>query len=154
MEPSKFFHNFIFSPGNWKGEGKILLSMVEEDLGFLANWSVLNKDLRGKIQCVQEIQIHGLSENMKNEMSFFDFQPTTFTVEMENPNVGRVKGAGVYDDKLIAWEFRENDLNFEGFESYILQEDGSYFMHGEYFSSDQFRTQIQGRIWLKKEAAS
>jgi hypothetical protein len=49
---------------------------------------------------------------------------------------------------MIAWEFRENDLNFEGFETYHLQEDGSYTMHAEYVTSDQFRTQIDGKLWL------
>ena len=67
---------------------------------------------------------------------------------MENSNIGRVIGSGVYDEKLIAWEFRSQELNFEGFESYYLQPDGSYLMHVEYVTSDQFRTQIEGRLWL------
>jgi len=151
MTPKNFPHKFLLSPGDWTGEGKLLLNMVGEDLNFLASWNIPSKDQAGKIQCVQEIQIHGLSESMRNEISFFDFAPNSFCVEMENPNVGRVLGTGTFDDKLIAWEFRENDLNFEGFETYILQEDGSYVMHGEYVSSDQFRTQIQGKIWVKNE---
>ena len=36
---------------------------------------------------------------------------------MENQNVGRIVGAGVYDEKQIAWEFRNNDMDFEGFET-------------------------------------
>jgi hypothetical protein len=125
-----------------------MLNMVEENLKYNSNWNILNRDPAGKIQCVQDIQIQGLSENMRNELSFFDFQGRNFLVEMENQNVGHIIGKGVFDDKLIAWEFRENDLKFEGYETYLLQDDGSYLIKGEYVSSDQFRTQIEGRIWL------
>jgi len=150
-----FNHSFIFSPGTWHGEGKILLNMVEEELVFNTNWAVQNKDFAGKVGCVQEIQVQGLSENMRNELSFYDFQTKTFTVDMENQNVGRIVGTGVFDEKAIGWEFRNNDASFEGYETYVLQGDGSYRMKGEYVTSDQFRTQIEARIWPQsKEAPS
>lgn len=145
-----FKHTFIFEPGNWAGEGKISLNMVEEELFFDTNWSVQNRDFSGKVQCLQDVQIHGLSENMRNELDFYDFENKSFTVGMENQNVGRIEGTGVYDDQLIGWEFRNNEMNFEGFETYHLQEDGSYIMRGEYVTSDQFRTQIEAKIWLKE----
>ena len=141
-------HDFIKKPHSWIGEGNITLNMVEEDLNFYTKWQVSDKDEIGKIQAVQEIQIGGISENMKNELTFYDFTERKFSVEMENLNIGRVIGSGVYDDKLIAWEFCDNDLNFEGFETYYLQDDGSYLVHAEYVTSDQFRTQLEGRIWL------
>ena len=147
-------HAFIFSPGSWQGEGKILLNMVEEELVFETNWMIQNKDFTGKVKCAQSIQIHGLSENMRNELIFYDFQNKTFSVDMENQNVGRIVGTGVYDDKTIAWEFRNNDLNFEGYEIYTLQSDASYLMHGEYVTSDQFRTQIEAHIWIKSKEVS
>ncbi len=150
MDKQNSKHGFLFFPGKWTGEGKILLNMVEENLKFLADWSIAGKDLAGKVQCVQEIQIQGLSEGMRNEIVFFDFQPKTFSVEMENQNVGKVVGKGVFDEKNVAWEFRNNELNFEGFETYSLIKEGCYRMYAEYVSSsDQFRTQIQGEIWLK-----
>lgn len=148
-----FNHSFIFSPGIWCGEGKILLNMVEEELIFNTQWSVQNKDFAGKVVCAQEIQIQGLSENMRNELSFYDFQKEAFVVDMENQNVGRIVGQGVCNDKMIAWEFRNNDMNFEGYETYNLQPDGSYQMKGEYVTSDQFRTQIEARIWLRSNEA-
>ncbi len=148
-----FNHSFIFSPGTWSGEGKILLNMVEEELIFNTNWAVQNKDFAGKVACAQEIQIQGLSENMRNELSFYDFHAKTFSVDMENQNVGRIVGTGVYDDKMIAWEFRNNEMNFEGYETYILQGDGSYQMKGEYVTSDQFRTQIEAHIWPQSREA-
>lgn len=141
-------HDFINKPFSWIGEGNISLNMVEEDLTFYTNWKVSDADSFGKIQAIQEIQIGGISENMKNQLTFYDFTDKNFSVEMENSNIGRVIGRGVYDKKIIAWEFRENDLNFEGFETYYLQDDGSYLVHIEYVTSDQFRTQLEGRIWL------
>ncbi len=143
-----FSHSFILGPGLWVGEGKILLNMVEEHLLYFTHWNILNRDFSGKVPCTQEIQIQGISENMRNEFYFFDFGSKSFSVEMENQNVGKIRGIGIFDEKLIAWEFRDNEVKFEGFESYLLQPDGSYLMKGEYVSSDQFRTQIEGRIWL------
>lgn len=147
-------HTFIFSAGHWMGEGKIVLNMVEEELLFQTNWAVQNKDFSGKVACAQMIQIHGLSENMRNELTFYNFQGKTFSVDMENQNVGRIVGTGVYDEKVIAWEFRNNDLNFEGYETYDLQPDGSYVVRGEYVTSDQFRTLIDARIWPKEGSPS
>lgn len=154
MGKEQFMHSFIFSPGSWYGEGKISLNMVEEELIFGTNWSVLTRDFLGKVTCSQEIQIQGVSENMRNELTFYDFQSSTFLVDMENQNVGRIVGTGVFDTKMIAWEFRNNDMNFEGYETYTLQVDGSYHMKGEYVTSDQFRTQIEARIWLQSREVS
>jgi hypothetical protein len=140
-------HNFIFHPKPWIGEGIITLNMVEEKLNFFTKWSISEGDFTGKIQSVQELQINGISESMRNELTFFDFTENKFSVEMENLNVGKVIGTGVFNDKMIAWEFRDNDLNFEGFETYYLKDDGTYSVHAEYVTSDQFRTQIDGKLW-------
>jgi len=144
-------HSFIFSTGTWFGEGRIRLNMIDEDLFFFTNWNLHDRDDAGKIQGVQEIQIQGLSENMRNEITFYDFLSEGFAVEMENPNLGKVQGFGLSDPKVIAWEFRDKERNFEGFESYHLQEDGTYRMHAEYVTSDQFRTEIEGKIWLQPD---
>lgn len=148
-------HSFIFSPGSWNGEGKIALNMVEEELTFETIWGVQNKDFAGKVVCSQDIQIQGLSESMRNELSFYNFVGNNFSVDMENQNIGRITGTGVFDAKTIGWEFRNNDMQFEGYETYSLQDDGSYLMQGEYVTSDQFRTHIEARIRLQsKEAPS
>jgi hypothetical protein len=154
MDKEQFIHPFIFSPGSWHGEGRIALNMVEEELVFQTNWSVLNRDFIGKVACSQQIQIQGLSEHMRNELTFYDFQAKSFTVDMENQNVGKIVGTGVFDEKMIAWEFRNNEMNFEGYETYTLQPDGSYHMRGEYVTADQFRTHIEARIWLQSEPVS
>lgn len=144
-------HHFIFTPGSWFGEGTIQLNMIEEELIFQTTWTVFIKDETGKIQCVQEIQIQGVSENMKNDLFFYDIHPDSFSVEMNNQNIEGIMGTGIIDEKMIAWEFRDNEMNFEGFELYHLQSDGGYSMKAEYVTSDQFRTKINGRIWQKTE---
>ena len=128
--------------------------MVEEELLFNTNWSVQDRDFAGKVTAAQEIQIQGLSDNMRNELTFYDFQHKTFCVDMENPNIGRITGTGIYDEQTVAWEFRNNDMNFEGFETYAIQPDGSYVMRGEYVTSDQFRTRIEARLAQRKNEVS
>ena len=142
-------HNFIFKPGIWYGEGKIQLNMIEEELLFQTSWSILVEDSSNQIHCIQEIQIDGLSENMKNELVFFNFKEQSFSVEMTNYNIEKVLGNGLIDKKMIAWEFTNKEMNFEGFEVYHLQGDEGYSMHAEYVTSDQFRTKILGKIWKK-----
>lgn len=144
-------HPFLLSPTSWLGEGKIQLNMVEEELGFMTRWNVGNRDPLGKIECVQEIQVKGLSDVMHNQFLIFDLSPTHFAIELENQSIGKVIGKGIINDKLIAWEFRVPDMGFEGFEFYEKQEDGTYLMRAEYATQDQFRTLIRGKIWQKTE---
>ncbi len=66
-------HSFIFTPSLWLGEGKITLSMVEEELNFFTRWNVSHKDPYGIIECTQEIQIKGLSDMMLNQFIFLMF---------------------------------------------------------------------------------
>lgn len=70
-------HNFIIAPGKWIGEGKISLNMVAEELPFTMNWEISEKDSSGKIHSVQELQIQGLSEGMRNELFFTIFLQTS-----------------------------------------------------------------------------
>ena len=140
-------HTFILTPSQWLGEGKIILNMVQEELSFFTRWNVATKDSTGLIECVQEIQVKGLSDVMMNQFIFTSFTPTGFSVELENQAIGKVVGGGVINDKVIGWEFRMPDLGFEGFEFYEKQPDDSYLMHAEYATTDQFRTLIKGRVW-------
>jgi hypothetical protein len=143
-------HPFIFAPCAWLGEGKIQLNMVEEELAFVTRWTATEKDPTGKIECVQEIQVKGLSDVMHNQFSFYDMNGNNFLVELENPALGRVVGNGVINDQVIGWEFRVPEMGFEGFEFYEKQEDGSYLMRAEYATTDQFRTIIRGKVWPQK----
>jgi hypothetical protein len=140
---------FIFEPGTWLGEGKVKLSISEEELKFVTRWNVDKVKKAGSIMSLQEVQITGISEVMNNQFMFYDFDNENFKIELENPTLGKILGTGIYRPKLVAWEFRANPVGFEGFEMYQLLDDGSYFMHAEYIAQEDFRTQIQGRIWKK-----
>jgi hypothetical protein len=154
MEGMQQSHPFIFTPSAWLGEGKIQLNMVEEELAFYTRWKVSDKDPEGKIECVQEIQVKGLSEVMHNQFLFSSLAPGTFVITLENPALGRVSGEGLITDKVIAWEFRATDVGFEGFEFYEKQPDGTYLMRAEYATADQFRTMITGKMWPQKKEES
>lgn len=142
-------HSFLFEQKDWLGEGKIHLSMVEDELKFYTRWNLGSVDPSGQISALQEIQIQGITDVMHNQFLFKEFSPTSFIVELENATLGVITGKGVIKKGLIAWEYRNAELGFEGFEFYELQEDGSYWMRGEYATDDQSRTWIQGRIWHK-----
>lgn len=144
-------HPFILKPGNWLGEGKISLSMVEEELPFYTRWNVPLSE-KGRIDSKQEIQISGLSDVMQNQFAFYDITQKSFAIELENQSLGKVVGTGLINDHLIGWEFRLDHLGFEGFEFYEKSDlPDTYLMHAEYATNDDFRTVIHGKIWLKQE---
>ena len=140
-------HGFILSPSSWLGEGKIQLSMVDEQLTFFTRWKVTERDPLGVIECMQEIQVKGVPETMMNQFTFSDLSGDHFVVTLENQALGKVVGNGVINDKVIGWEFRIPEVGFEGFEFYEKQPDNSYLMRAEYATDDQFRTLIQGKVW-------
>ncbi len=142
-------HQFLLTPGTWLGQGKIQLNMVAEELGFFTRWIVSNPDSEGKIECVQEIQVKGLSDVMHNDFLIHGRTNGEFAIDLENQALGRVTGKGLVNEKVIAWEFRVEDIGFEGFEFYEKQDDKNYTMRAEYATNDQFRTLIQGRLWLQ-----
>ena len=142
-------HEFILKPGIWLGEGIVKVSAVKEDLKFFTRWNIAPMGDPGQIECLQEIQIGGVSDIMLNQFSFYPIDSSAFKIELENQNLGVIVGEGVIKPQVIAWEFRMKELGFEGFEMYDLQEDGSYFLHAEYTTKDDFRTKIQGKIWKK-----
>jgi hypothetical protein len=139
-------HQFILNPHSWLGEGKIQLSMVDEELGFFTRWNISASE-SGRIESIQEIQVKGLSDIMINEFSFFDLTHNSFSIELENQALGKIRGTGLISDKIIAWEFRVPDIGFEGFEFYERETETSYLMRAEYATRDQFRTLIRGRVW-------
>jgi hypothetical protein len=140
-------HQFLLSPSSWLGQGKIQLNMVSEELAFFTRWDVSNVDGDGRIECNQEIQVKGLSDIMSNEFLIYNLTGGEFSIELENQALGKITGKGLVNDKVIAWEFRVEEIGFEGFELYEKQDEKNYLMRAEYATSDQFRTLIQGRVW-------
>ncbi|MDN3508690.1 MAG: hypothetical protein P0S93_01455 [Candidatus Neptunochlamydia sp.] len=146
-------HPFILKPGSWIGEGKITLSMMDEELPFYTRWEV-PEDEKGRIESTQEIQISDLSDVMQNQFAFYDITRKGFSIELENQSLGKVVGKGMINGKLIGWEFRLDHLGFEGFEFYEKSEiSAAYLMHAEYATNDDFRTLIHGKIWCPIEEA-
>ena len=143
------YHQFILTPSTWLGEGKIELNMAGEELPFCTKWTVAKKQ-QGKIECLQEIQVKGLSEIMHNQFLFFDLSPGNFSLELDNPHLGKIIGKGVMTPQVIAWEFRSADVGFEGFEMYEKKEEGVYLLHAEYATSEDLRTTIRGKVWQEK----
>ncbi len=140
-------HQFLLLPNTWLGQGKIQLNMVSEELAFFTRWNVDHIDGEGRIECTQEIQVKGLSDVMSNEFFIYNLSSGEFVIDLENQTLGRISGKGIVNEKIIAWEFRVEEIGFEGFEIYEKQDDTNYLMRAEYATSDQFRTLIQGRVW-------
>jgi hypothetical protein len=140
-------HPFLLTPNTWLGQGKIQLNMVSEELAFFTRWTVSGVDGDGRIECAQEIQVKGLSDIMHNAFLIHNFTGSEFFIDLENQALGRVTGKGLVNDQVIAWEFRVEEIGFEGFELYEKKDDKNYIMRAEYATNDQFRTLIQGRLW-------
>jgi len=144
-------HLFLLQPSSWLGEGKIRLNMVEEELSFFTRWSMsfVNEgaETGNIVQCLQEIQVKGMSDIMHNQFTIRDFTANSFVIELENQALGKVAGTGLLNQEIIGWEFRIPELGFEGFEFYEKQADDTYLMRAEYATTDQFRTMISGKIW-------
>lgn len=140
-------HQFLLTPSAWLGQGKIQLNMVSEELAFFTRWNAGTIDGDGRIECLQEIQVKGLSDVMHNQFLIFNMNSGEFEIELENQALGKITGKGLINDKVIAWEFRVEEIGFEGFELYEKQDEKNYLMRAEYATSDQFRTLIQGRVW-------
>ena len=120
--------------------------MIEEELSFFTRWKIVVED-DGSIDCIQEIQIKGMSEIMTNHFSISAITPFSFTMLMDSHALGKMEGAGLIREGVIGWEFRVKDSGFEGFEHYTKLSDDSYFMQGEFATADQLRTTLQGKIW-------
>lgn len=145
-------HRFLLTPSAWLGEGKIQLNMVSEELSFFTRWNATRADPDGRIECMQEIQVKGLSDVMHNAFMIYNMHSGEFEIDLENQALGKITGKGLINDKVIAWEFRIEEIGFEGFELYEKQDEKNYLMRAEYATSDQFRTLIQGRVWEQTSA--
>jgi hypothetical protein len=141
-------HPFIFTPGVWEGQGVITFSMAEDVLPFRMEWVVLPIEDQ-KIYFTQEIAIESLPEKTRNHFTLWHISPTTFEIQLENAIVGKVLGSGLFTPTTIAWEFRRKDQEFEGYEIYEVQPDGSYKLKAEFTAGDQMRTHVTGSISLK-----
>lgn len=142
-------HTFLFLPGSWIGEGDVTFSASPDKVHFFTKWEVKH-DNDGLIRCSQTVEIRGVEEQVTNRFTLSEVTEKGFQILLDNDVLDQVSGKGFVDPLKLAWEFREHET-FEGFEVYELQDNGEYNMHAEYSSPDQFRTIIDGRIWMKED---
>ena len=141
-------HLLLFSKGLWIGEGKISFSASPDHIRFFTKWSYIDQTDPIFHRWEQVVEMQGNEESIKNSYSITPLTDTTFSISLENEVIGKAIGKGVIETNKIAWEIRNPDT-FQGFEVYELQENGDYMVHAEYAAQDNFRTLIDGRIWLK-----
>ncbi|SCA62688.1 Uncharacterized protein SCG7086_AC_00300 [Chlamydiales bacterium SCGC AG-110-P3] len=142
-------HDFIFTTGEWLGKGQVAFSASEDTIRFNTLWQVVKAD-GGDISLHHEVELVGVPEKVVNELEVSSVTSSGFAICLSNDMIDKVHGKGIIEDRRIAWEFRGKP-GFEGFEIYNLCDDGSYEVHAEYLSSDQFRTIIDGHIWKRKK---
>ncbi|MGR3973785.1 MAG: hypothetical protein QRY72_04380 [Candidatus Rhabdochlamydia sp.] len=140
-------HRFIFTPGLWIGEGTIKLSLVQEDLLFSTTWNSASLDAGGLIESIQQIRIHGVAEPVYNQVTIFDYAHHRFQVELQSMALGKLLGKGIVSETKIAWEFKSEEIGFEGIEIYEKQHDNRYQLYAEYATEEDLRTVIKGVIW-------
>ncbi len=145
MKEQAFMHKFIFTPGVWQGEGQITFSMAEDELVFKTRWTLAPKEGE-RILLSQTIEVDNVPDKMVNNFAISDMTASSFVIELENNLIGKVQGKGVVDEKTIAWEFRNTPQQFEGFEIYELQPDGSYKVRAEFTAGEGLRTYVKGTI--------
>ena len=142
-------HTFILQPGVWLGEGEITFNNSPEKIVFYTKWDF--KDASdGVIHSSQEVEMRGVDDKVQNQFVISDISSDSFQIQLENEDVGLVIGKGVIDEENIAWEFRD-PKGFEGYEVFKKLETGDYSFHAEYSSTDQFRTIIDGKVWIKNQ---
>ena len=118
-------HDFIFKPGVWIGEGRMIFSSSPEPIRFYTKWHISPIE-QDTIVCRQAVEMQGVEEHVKNAFRFYDLVESSFSVELDNELFGTLVGKGIIDPKIIAWEFRLTE-EFEGFEVYELQENGELY---------------------------
>lgn len=146
---SKMQHDFIFKPGNWEGEGNITFSMADDVLPFKVYWTVFQNEDE-KITFNQVIDVEGFSESLRNYFTLFKLTFSTFEIDLQSSSFGKVEGKGLMTDLAIGWEFNREDQDFQGYEIYELQSDGSYKMRAEFTSGDNYRTHVQAHLKSSK----
>jgi hypothetical protein len=144
-------HHFLFKEGLWLGEGVVQLNLVKEPLKFYSRWQI-DMPEPGKIKCTQEIEVAGLSDRMHNVFYMDKLPSDKLKIKLENHSVGQIMAQGLFDEKLIAWEYEKDpNIAFEGYELFQKEDDEKYAFKAEFMAEDQLRSKIEGKLWKAKE---
>jgi hypothetical protein len=119
--------------------------MADDVLPFSMQWTV-SKDEGGFIKFSQVVEVDSFNDPLYNHFVLNGLDQNNFQIELQNNLVGKVGGTGLFDQKIIAWEFRKVEEGFEGYEIYELQPSGSYRMKAEFLGGEEMRTFVEGEI--------
>lgn len=121
--------------------------MAEDQFPFVMRWNIEPSE-EGLYRFDQLVEVDDFTENMHNHFVVSKVGESSFNIALQNHLVGKVEGKGVINDNVLAWEFRENEQGFEGFEIYEQKGD-VYLMRAEFSAGDGLRTYIKGKIALQ-----
>lgn len=134
--------HFLFTPGEWLGEGEVSFSFSPDKLTFKVRWVIFDES-NGSFCSVQTVQIDS-QEPMVNIFKCTPTEDGRFDIILENADLGSFQGGGIIHEKSLAWEFRHPGA-LEGYEIYERVSDTEYSLHAEYCGED-VRTIISGHI--------
>ncbi len=146
-------HQFIFSSGEWLGQGQLTFSDSPNKMYFYTKWQI-TEAANGVILCQQFIERQGIeSDLLINLYRFSNINEGIFDIALESELLGSVQGKGKYTNALISWEFMTpmsfNDTSgFKGIEEYQIEEKGGYLLKAVY-DSEGHLTMVNGQIWKK-----
>lgn len=139
-------HRFIFEKGIWLGEGVISINVTSEQVKYFTRWE-FSAEENGVIEVIHQVEMQGVAEPTINRYKIEKEEKGKFLIEGENQNFGVAKGKGVFNEEHIAWEFVGNNLPFEGLEIFFKENEENYKTRAEFFTKDNLRTIIAGRVW-------
>lgn len=142
-------HPFIFEQGEWIGKGKVAFTTATDTLNFYTKWEI-EEAPHPDVLCIQTVEMEGTEGKMVNKYHITERKDNQFTVTLTNDIIGTVMGTGKITPETITWEFRGQE-NFDGFEVFERQSDGSYTIHAEYNALGSFKTVIDGILWSRNE---
>jgi hypothetical protein len=146
-------HPFLFTPGEWIGQGTLILSISPTPLIFYTKW-MITAPIEGVIHCVQQVETQGVEGIISSHVRLFDIEERGFSLTFENSTVGLIKGEGKITEETLYWAYREKvpfegTEGFTGYEQYTWQDPENYTFLAEYVNDEECRTAIQGKIWKK-----
>ena len=80
-------HEFLFSSGQWIGEGKVTFSSSQEHLRFYTKWS-LEKGDNGNVSCQQHVEMEAGEERVINNFLISDIRSDSFAVKTNGARSG------------------------------------------------------------------
>ncbi|MEX1013339.1 MAG: hypothetical protein WD595_00255 [Waddliaceae bacterium] len=137
-------HQFLFTEGNWLGQGELQLAGSKETLPVFIRWEI--EPIReNAVLCKQTVEVPSAQHKGVNYYTLTLQTTSTFEISLKNEFIS-TKGHGLIKENSITWNFQDEGT-LEGEEVFTLQNNGEYHFNAEFFSAVQQETRISGRIW-------